>query len=181
MRLLTFCLVAAAALAALPGTGAAQYGGYGRGGMGGGRQSPNGLPEAESMERRSVDAGPKSEELVDLKPFLRGIKLTPVQDSAVKAIRERFDPQLLPMYDWLRDQMVKRQKGQEVDMAVVQRRFERVDALRKREVEEVRVVLTEEQQKRLQKNIDEEQERQREDAARSASMRERQAQQRPPQ
>lgn len=171
------------ALLALPSVAAAQFpmgGGMG-GGIGGGRpmgSRTGGIQQTEGLEPRA-DPGPKSEELVDLKPILRGIKLLPAQDSAVKAIRDRYEPQLLPIYDWLRDQMVKKQKGQELDMALVQRRFDRVDALRRKEVEEVRLVLTEEQQVRFLKNVDEQREADAINASRADAIRQRQ-QQRPP-
>ncbi|MBI3791197.1 MAG: hypothetical protein HY275_10010 [Gemmatimonadetes bacterium] len=178
MRATSLLLVTALVVA--PATASAQYGGsYGR--PPGSRTSPNGLPEAESMERRAPDAGPKSEELVDVKPLLKGIKLQPAQDSALRAIRDRYDPQLLPMYDWLRDQMVRKQKGQDVDMALVQKRFDRVDALRKKEVDEIAALLSGDQLVRFQKNADEQREADRENVARQEAMRERERQrQRPP-
>ncbi len=167
------------AVAALPALAHAQYGVYGR--PMGSRTSPNGLPETESMARREPDAGPKSEELVDLKPLLKGIKLQPAQDSAVKAIRDRYDPQLLPMYDWLRDQMVRKQKGLDVDMAVVQKRFDRVDALRKKELDEISAVLSSDQLTRFTKNVEEQREEERANVARQEAMRERErARQRQP-
>ena len=169
------------ALTVLPAVASAQYpggGGYGGGRPAGSRTSPNGLPETSSLEPKT-DAGPKSEELVDLKPILRGIKLQPTQDSSIKAIRDRYDPQLLPMYDWLRDQMVKKQKGQEVDMTMVQKRFERVDALRKKELDEIRAVMSADQLVRLNKNVEDEHEADLANASRQEVRRDRQRQ-RPP-
>ena len=134
----------------------AQYpgGGYDRGRG----YSQNGIPQNESLPPRA-DTGPKSEELVDMKPMLRGIKLTATQDSAVKSINDRFEPQLLPMYDWLRDQRDRRAKGLDVDMALVQKRFDRVIALRLKQLGEIRVVLTPEQQVRWDRNADDDRRR----------------------
>ncbi|MBI2797088.1 MAG: hypothetical protein HYX65_10330 [Gemmatimonadetes bacterium] len=152
--------LSALALAALaiPGERAAAQ--YTRGSTFGGRQgmSANGIPQTEAMPPRP-DAGPKSEELVDIRPVLRGVKLTPPQDSAVKAINERFEPQLLPMYDWLRDQKDRRQRGQDVDMALVQRRFDRVTTLRLQQLNEIRAVLNPVQQQRFDKNVEEDRKR----------------------
>ena len=73
------------ALTVLPAAASAQYpggGGYGGGRPAGSRTSPNGLPETSSLEPKT-DAGPKSEELVDLKPILRGIKLQPTTNCGL--------------------------------------------------------------------------------------------------
>ena len=176
MRLPLLVLVVVAT-STIPSVATAQYPYPGR--NGGGRVSPNGLPQTEGLEPR-VDPGPKSEELVELTPVLRGIKLTAAQDTAVRAIRDRFEPQLLPMYDWLRDQLQRKQKGGEVDMAQVQKRYDRAEALRRQELEEVRALLSADQLVRWEKNMGEARERARDEEKRAAAMRERQLQGRPP-
>lgn len=157
-------LIALAALA-LPGArAAAQYPGSPYGGRQG--SNSNGAPQTESLPPK-VDAGPKSEELVDIRPLIRGVKLTPPQDSAVKAINERYEPQLLPMYDWLRDQKDRRQRGQDVDMALVQRRFDRVNTLRLQQLNDIRALLDPLQQQRFDRNVADDRKR----AAESAPVR----------
>ena len=167
--------LATALVLALPALAQAQYGG-GYGGRPMGSRTGT-MPNAEPMEPRT-DAGPKSEELVDIKPLLRGVKLQPAQDSAIRMVRERYEPQLLPIYDWLRDQVVRKQKGGEVDEALVRKKFDRIEVLKKKELDEIRPVLTAEQLVRFEKNVVEEQETERATAARAEGIRDRR---RPPQ
>ncbi len=163
--------LATALMLALPVVAQAQYGGgYNSGRPMGSRTG--GMPNPEPMETKA-DAGPKSEELADIKPFLRGLKLQPAQDTAIRAIRDRFEPQILPLYDWLRDQMVRKQKGQDVDQALVQKKFDRVDALKKKELDEIRPLLSADQLVRFEKNVADEQETERAGAARAEGMRDR--------
>ena len=164
-RPVAMVVVTLGALVTMAAPARAQYpGGGGRGGRGG--YSQNGIPQSESLPAKP-DAGPKSEELIDMKPMLRGIKLTALQDSAIKSINERYEPQLLPMYDWLRDQRDRRQKGLDVDMALVQKRFDRVIVLRQKQLADIRVLLTAEQQVRWDRNADDDRQR----AAESAPLR----------
>ncbi len=163
--------LATALVLALPAMAQAQYGGgYNSGRPMGSRTG--GMPNSEPMEPRT-DAGPKSEELVDIKPFLKGVKLQPAQDTAIRMVRERYEPQLLPIYDWLRDQMVRRQKGGEVDEALVRKKFDRIEGLKKKELDEIRPILTAEQLVRFEKNVAEEQETERAVAARAEGNRDR--------
>ena len=165
--------LAAALLLALPAVAGAQYpggGGYNSGRPMGSRTG--GMPNAEPMEPKA-DAGPKSEELVDIKPMLRGLKLQPAQDTAIRAVRDRYEPQLLPLYDWLRAQMVRKQKGQDVDQELVQKKFDRVAVLKAKELDEIRPILSADQLVRFEKNVVEEREAERADAARAEGMRRR--------
>jgi hypothetical protein len=157
--------LAAALLLALPAVAGAQYGGtYNSGRPMGSRTG--GMPNPEPMERKA-DAGPSSEELVDLKPYLRGLKLQPAQDTAIRGVRERYEPQLLPLYDWLRDQSVRKQKGQDVDKDLVQRKFDRIAVLKKKELDEIRPLLSADQLTRFEKNVLDEREAEAADIARS--------------
>ena len=154
----TTVLIGLAALAMSGARAMAQLPGSAMGGRQGMGMNPNGIPQNEPLPPRP-DAGPKSEELVDIRPLLRGVKLDPAQDSAVKAINERFEPQLLPMYDWLRVQKERRQRGQDVDMALVQRRFDRVTTLRQQQLTEIRAVLNPVQIERFERNAEEDRKR----------------------
>ena len=162
--------VALAALAALTIPARAQIpggAGYGRpgnrGGTGGGGLQQNDDPDRRSKKR---DTGPKSEELIDIRPMLKGVKLTAPQDSTVKSINERFEPQLLPIYDWLKEQKLRREDQQEVDMDLVKRRFARAESLRREQLAEIRLVLREDQQVRFDRNVASERKRVEDDAAR---------------
>ena len=150
LSLTALATVAAPARAQYPGGAGGGYGRPGsRGGTGGGMQQQ----EDPDKRSRKHDSGPKSEELVDVRPLLRGVKLTVQQDSAIKAISERYDPQLLPIYDWLKEQKGRREDGNEVDMDLVKRRFTRADALRREQLAEVRAALRDDQQVRFDKNV----------------------------
>ena len=70
-------------------------------------------------------------------------------------------------------------KGQEVEMAAIQKRFERVDALRKKELDEIRAVMSADQLVRLNKNVEDEHEADLANASRQEVRRDRQRQ-RPP-
>ena len=156
-RMLLLLTVSVGPVALWASAARAQYpGGFGDRGRGG--YSQNGIPQTEALPPRA-DAGPKSEELVDIKPLLRGIKLTTAQDSSLKSINDRYEPQLLPMYDWLRDQRDRRQKGQDVDISLVQKRFDRVMALRQKQLAEIRAVLAPDQLPRWDKNTDDDRRR----------------------
>ena len=162
LALSTLATVAMPARAQYPGGG----GGYGRpGGRGG---AGGGMQQQEDPDKRTKkrDTGPKSEELVDVRPLLRGVKLTAPQDSTVKAINERYEPQLLPIYDWLKEQKGRREDGQDVDMELVKRRFARADVLRRQQLAEIRTALRDDQQVRFDKNVADERKQAAEDAAR---------------
>lgn len=162
LALTTLATVAMPARAQYPGGG----GGYGRPG---GRGGPGGgMQQQEEPDKRAKkrDTGPKSEELVDVRPLLRGVKLTAQQDSTVKAINERYEPQLLPIYDWLKEQKGRREDGQDVDMELVKRRFARADVLRRQQLAEIRTALRDDQQVRFDKNVADERKQAAEDAAR---------------
>ena len=64
-------------------------------------------------------------------------------------------------------------------MTMVQKRFERVDALRKKELDEIRAVLSADQLVRLNKNVEDEHEADLANASRQEVRRDRQRQ-RPP-
>lgn len=159
-------VLALTALAATATQARAQYpgsaGGYGRPGRAGGMQQQED-PDKRAKRR---DTGPKAEELVDVRPLLKGVKLTVAQDSTVKAINERYEPQLLPIYDWLKEQKNRRDDQQDVDMELVKRRFARADALRREQLAEIRAVLREDQQVRYDKNVADERREAAENAAR---------------
>ena len=65
-------------------------------------------------------------------------------------------------------------------MAQVQKRYDRAEALRRQELDEVRALLSADQVVRWEKNMSEARERARDEDKRAAAMRERQLQGRPP-
>ncbi|MFN8876257.1 MAG: hypothetical protein ACK5Z1_03615 [Gemmatimonadota bacterium] len=92
----------------------------------------------------------KSDEIVSLGAFLRGVTLTPDQKTQVEAIEAKFNPLLLPALDVVREET---EAGKNGDAERLQKYQARANRYREQELAELRLVLDPAQLVRFERNV----------------------------
>jgi hypothetical protein len=144
-RLAIATAVAALSVAIAPADAEAQFpiGAAGRRG--------SGLPNQDIPSAPPRRKAPKSETLVPLEPFLRGIDLTDTQRSQVAALEEKYNPLMLPALDVVGEEY---EKDKAADLERGKRYQARATRYRESQLEELRALLDTAQQERLARNIE---------------------------
>lgn len=144
-------LLVALLVAGAPTSLRAQFpGGVPMGGAMGGRMGGMGRPDNPAPPMESKPRVAKSDELVSLSSLLRGIKLTPDQQEAVRALEDKFNPLLLPALDVVRTEL---EAGKNGDQERLQKYQQRANRYREQEVAELKTLLDPAQLPRLERNV----------------------------